>query len=192
MLGGLLAVLSTLLTYSPYVGPFARDHTGPLPAVLPIVVTQVTAGLLLAVACLALPSSVLATRSGTVGRYLSASGFVLVGLFVLPAWVLLGTPTFGPGLAVTGVGYLGSLVLALGTVLLARGLAAAGILARAGALALALALPLGGAGYWLLGRAVSADIPPPIFGPTLFLAPLGLAWVLVGYRVGRRGPSARD
>lgn len=52
VLGGTVGVVSTTLTYSPYIGPFARRGTGPLPDVLLIAMAQVVAGGLLAAGCM--------------------------------------------------------------------------------------------------------------------------------------------
>lgn len=185
VLGGLLSVLATALTYGPYVGPFARTTPEPMSGTGPVIVAQAVAGLLLVVACLGLPRPVRATRSGRVGQYLCAGSLVAVSLFPLPALAVLGGG-LTPVLLTTAVGYLGALGVAVGTALLARRLAEAAVLSRAGALGLALSLPLGAGGYWLLGRIVPGDLPTPVFGPVLFLAPFGLAWVLVGYRMGTR------
>lgn len=191
VLGGLAAVVSFALTYSPYLGPFARRGTGPLPELLPIVLPQVVAGGLLAAGSLGLPQSVRAARTGVIGQYLSIASFAVVAVSPLPLWLAIGTPTLGPMFALVAVGYLGLVGVLLGTGLLAKRLTAMGVVSRPEGLIVALLGPLGLAGYWLLGRGLAATLPPPIFGPTLVLGPIGVAWIVLGYRLSD-GPNTGE
>lgn len=188
LLGGIVAVLASALTYSSYIGPFARTNTGPLPDLLPIIGTQVLAGTLLAVGTLGLPQSVRGSRFGFVGQYLSAISFLVVALFPLPVWQAVGTPTFGPLFILTVIGYLGVIGLACGMGLLAIQLSRTPLISSREALGIAAAVPIGCAGYWFFGQSFGT-VPPLIFGAPLIFVPVGLAWLLLGYRLSTATPA---
>jgi len=178
--GGLGAILSTVLAYSPYIGPLARSHTGPLPELQWIILTQLVGSGLLATGCLGLPAPVRKSRRGLVGQVLVIISFIIVSLFPLPIWVLVGTPSFGPLLVMMVLGHGGIVGLAFGMGALADPLSRVAGLSTLMTSGLAVSVPVGVGGYWLLDALLAVSSPPLLFGATLFLGPAGAAWIIIG------------
>lgn len=80
-----------------------------------------------------------------------------------------------------GVSYLGLTGAVVGTALLAKGLTEVSVISRAEGLFIAGLAPFAVGGYAVLGETVTASLPPLIFGLTLILGPLGVAWIVIGY-----------